>query len=373
MRILHVTKKYLDILAGDSIVVASLKKQQVANGHTVAVITSNCEAIINDKTIYKFGLKDTASGLDNITPKRLLSLFMLVFKAFKVLRVERPDIIHTHSIDMAFAVSFAARFYRIPIVHTFHIVTFNDKQQVAIRRKSELLFLRGTKPHKIFLLNPLDIKDFERIGFPNVVFIPNGVNLEDWQIKARPKGKNMFRFITVGRLEQQKGLRFLIAAAAALHELGTNFEIQIIGEGSLRTQLEQQIKSQHLDKQVHLLGTRKQHQLRKLYTSADCFILPSLWEAFPIVLLEAWAAGLPAVVTKVGAVQYVAKGSALLVDHGDTKALATSMSKIMTDTSYRQSLVRKAAAAAKKYQWKNVNKAIEAEYGQAITSNRGSL
>ncbi len=362
MKIMHITKKYLDILAGDSIVVANLQKQQEARGHSVVILTSKCDTIVDGKGVYNFGLKDTANGLDSITLKRLTSLCMLMFKAFTLLRVERPDVIHTHSIDMAFAVSLAAHFYRIPIVHTFHIVTFNDPQQAFIRRKSELLFLRGARPDKILILNPIDIKDFRKAGFSNIVFIPNGVNIEDWRIAKNTVHKKKFTFITVGRLEQQKGLNYLIDVAATLRKEGANFEVLVVGEGSLRQRLENQVKVLDLGSHVRFLGLRRPMQLRKLYATSDCFVLSSLWEAFPLVLLEAWAACLPVIATKVGAVTQIAKDAAILIDSGDTNALKKAMNMVMNDTTYRQLLKRKSSVTAKQYRWENVNRAIEAEY-----------
>ena len=79
MKIMHVLKKYPRALGGDAVVVANLQKQQEAAGHQTAIVTSNCDEIINGKHIYKCGLKDTPTGLDKITPKRLLSLISLFF------------------------------------------------------------------------------------------------------------------------------------------------------------------------------------------------------------------------------------------------------------------------------------------------------
>jgi len=135
MNILHVCKKYPLALGGDAVVVANLQKQQQAAAHQVAIVTSNCDEIQCGAHIYKLGLKDTPAGLDVITLRRMASLLVLLFKMFVILPKERPDVIHTHSIDMAFFASFAARLYGIPIVHTFHIVTFYDATQPALRRR----------------------------------------------------------------------------------------------------------------------------------------------------------------------------------------------------------------------------------------------
>ena len=129
MKILHVVKKYPQALGGDAVVVANLQKHQEKNGHSVVIVTSRCDEIKDGENIYKFGLKDTPSALDQISIKRIISLIALFFRAFFIIAKERPNIIHTHSVDMAFFISFAARFFHVPIIHTFHIVTFYDSDR----------------------------------------------------------------------------------------------------------------------------------------------------------------------------------------------------------------------------------------------------
>src|ERR1700722_17611620 len=135
MKILHITKKYKNAFGGDAVVVGNLERQQLAQGHEIVVLTSNCDEIIEDERHYKFGLLDTPAALDNISLRRLASLCALFIKTFDVIRKERPDVVHTHSIDMAFIASFATRWFKVPIVHTFHILTFTDPHHGALRRK----------------------------------------------------------------------------------------------------------------------------------------------------------------------------------------------------------------------------------------------
>ncbi|HVQ44325.1 MAG TPA: glycosyltransferase family 4 protein [Candidatus Saccharimonadia bacterium] len=181
MNILHVCKKYPDALGGDAVVVSNLRRQQQAAGHDVAVVTSNCNEILKGRHIYKIGMKDTPASLDSITPKRLVSLVILSLGMFGILRRERPDVIHTHSIDMAFFVSFAARLYGIPMVHTFHIVTFYDATQSALRRKSELWLARAAHLRSATAPNSYDVAKLQAAGLVQTVLLPNGVDLAFWR------------------------------------------------------------------------------------------------------------------------------------------------------------------------------------------------
>ena len=80
MKILHITKKYTNALGGDAVVVSNLERQQLAQGHEIVVLTSNCDEIIDDERHYKFGLLDTSAALDNISLRRLASLGALFFQ-----------------------------------------------------------------------------------------------------------------------------------------------------------------------------------------------------------------------------------------------------------------------------------------------------
>ena len=205
MKIMHVCKKYPGAMGGDAIVVANLQKQQEKAGHTVAIVTSNCDDIKKGRHIYKIGFKDTPSGLDAITPRRLLSLLVLAVRMFGILRAERPDVIHTHSVDMAFFVSFAARFYHIPVVHTFHIVTFYDPSQSVLRRKSELWLAKKAGLRCATAPNSYDVRMLQKAGLEKTILLPNGVDISYLDIGGRASPSETFTFISVGRLEPQKG------------------------------------------------------------------------------------------------------------------------------------------------------------------------
>lgn len=363
MKILHLTKKYPDALGGDAIVVANLEAQARKSGHDVVILTSNCPEIKKAPNVHTFGLSDTPAGLDNITPRRLLSLLHLFVKSFGFLRHERPDVVHTHSIDMAFCMSLAARLHRIPLVHTFHIVTFNNADQSALRRKTELFFLRGTAPKRVLVLNPGDIADFEARGFTNVQFVPNGVNLEDWKVTRLPKAKK-FTFIDVCRLEEQKGLPYLLDASAELKGRGHDFAVQVAGDGSQREILEDRIRELNLQNTVYLLGRKTPGELKELYARAHAFVLPSLWEAFPLTILEAWAARLAVIATAVGfASQKRGSDELLVVEPKDVQGLADAMESLLTDQRKADKLAERGYQAAHDhYTWERVSHTVTGIY-----------
>jgi glycosyltransferase involved in cell wall biosynthesis len=363
MKVLHVTKKYPHALGGDAVVVANLQKQQTAAGHVATIVTSNCSEIEDDRHIYKVGLRDTPRGLDNITIRRIVSLVVLFFQMFTILHKERPDIIHTHSVDMAFFVSFAAKWYHIPIVHTFHIVTFYDETQPRLRRKSELWLAKKTGSYRVTAPNTFDVKKLQAAGLGQTVLLPNGVDLTIWKPRGYTEKNRKATFVAVGRLEDQKGYRYLIKAAALLAKTSP-LEIIIVGIGSQKKALKELAQNLGVQHHITFAGQKSPHEILSLLTKAHAAVFPSLYETTPLTLLETWAAGTPAIATPVGILRDVPVNfkAAHIVPAKDHHALASAMQRLIKDRKLREATARAGHAEAKKYAWPVVAQSLEIIY-----------
>ena len=98
-------------------------------------------------------------------------------------------------------------------------------------------------------------------------------------------------YIHVGRFNEAKNHAFLLRVFQKIHEKQNDSILILVGDGSLREKIEDQIKSLHLDEAVRILGNRT--DIPELLQAADVFLFPSLWEGLGIVAIEAQAAGLP--------------------------------------------------------------------------------
>lgn len=94
----------------------------------------------------------------------------------------------------------------------------------------------------------------------------------------------------VGYMSEEKNQRFIIAIAESLKQKIDNFKVLLIGDGTLRPELEQEVRSKSLSKNVIFLGRR--NDVAKLYSAMDAFIFPSKFEGFGLALVEAQASGL---------------------------------------------------------------------------------
>jgi glycosyltransferase involved in cell wall biosynthesis len=130
----------------------------------------------------------------------------------------------------------------------------------------------------------------------------------------------------IGNLLPVKGLDVLIEAFGRLARQGVEFTGILIGQGPLRSRLENQVLRLGLQGRVKLLGPRPHDQLPDWYRAADLFVLPSHSEGVPVVLLEAAACGTPFVASRVGGIPEIAHlGASRLVPAGDAAALAEAI------------------------------------------------
>jgi glycosyltransferase involved in cell wall biosynthesis len=366
---MHVCKKYPDALGGDATVVAHLERMQRASANEVVILTTNCQEVLNGASIYKVGLGTKASSLDRITLRRLISLCALLYRSFRILKTEKPDIIHTHSPDMLLAVSFAARHYGVPIVHTCHVVTFNDLRQSFVRRKSELSLIKWARPRIVTAPNPFYVEDLKCAGISHVSVLPNGVDMDLWQCDRTAAADGEFTFVGVGRLERQKGFEYLLKATALLKREAVRFRVVVVGEGSERDGLVALAQRLGISGVVAFLGKLDQPSVKQVYAESDAMVISSLWESTPLTLLEAWACRLPVISTSTGMLQQSIglKAGAYVVPPEDDVALAEAMHRVMADTDLATLMAERGYdEVAGKYTWVSVNEVAERVYEEAL-------
>lgn len=178
------------------------------------------------------------------------------------------------------------------------------------------------------------LRDVLRPG--QVALIDNGVPLTE---PARPDTPGRVpRVLYVGLLTPRKGVLDLLAASAILQERGVDHEMWLVGgtpdEGPAA---EAEVRA-GLTGTERLLGRRPPEQMPEMYAQVDLFCLPSWYEAMPLVVLEAMAAGLPVVASDVGDVgRAVADGeTGIVVPPRDPVALADGLQPLLEDGALRQ-------------------------------------
>jgi glycosyltransferase involved in cell wall biosynthesis len=153
--------------------------------------------------------------------------------------------------------------------------------------------------------------------------------------------------LSVGRLNYQKSFQYLIKAMPMVLQQIPNVKLIIVGEGEQLAYLNQLSKSLGLSESVIFTGAIDSTEIPNAYSAADVFVLPSLFESFGIVLIEAQAAGKPVIGTRVGGVPeaLVDGETGFLVEPGDPKPLGAAIIRVLSD----ENLARKMGEKGKKF------------------------
>jgi len=373
MRILHISKKYPDAIGGDAHVVRSLELHQESAGHDVIILTADTREVRRKRNVRVFGIHDTAAHLDRITPKRMISLACFLFTSIRVMAAEKPAIIHTHSAELGFFASFPARLLGIPVIQTCHGICFNDKSFSPLKRGVEAFLLKYGIFECITTVDGSSVPAFSKLGISRVRYVPNGVDSALFKVHRNESPRPQMQFLCVGRLEHQKGLDILIAAASVLKKERDDFLINIVGDGSLREDLARQISAGSLDRCVQLLGSVPRDELVRQYASSNAFVLPSRWEGMPLTLLEAWSVGLPVIVTKVGGIPEICRDreNALVIPPGDPSQLCRAMRLLMDHPDLGKRIGSEGNRIAREqYSWDRIADSYHLLYLEAIQRNR---
>ncbi|MEW6510662.1 MAG: glycosyltransferase family 4 protein [Bacteroidota bacterium] len=284
--------------------------------------------------------------MTNIPSPRALLACRDTFRKF------RPDIVHTHGGTAGVTGRIAAKFWTKAIcVHTYHGHHYLHIPNLLKRRifaLSEAALLRYTD--RLICVARPDVDTGAKAGIVDpsmTIVIYNGIDLTAFRGRRSRRRKGEKVIGTVGRLHPQKGHRVLIAAAAELLRSVPKVKFLIIGEGELRGELEAYATELGIADHIIFMGART--DVVPLLGTMDIFVLPSLWEGHPLVLMEAMAAGLPIVASAVdGVTEIVRDGKdALLVPPGDPLRLAGAIQRLLTSASLRQRLGSKGREVAR--------------------------
>ena len=277
----------------------------------------------------------------------------ILFKSFALMKKEKIDVLHCQG----FLSSFLG-FCLSEITGTPYITTV---QRLEGKKNYLKNFIYRHAAVCIGASSAVG-KYFKEIGCKDVEVIPNGVDLKKFEGLSRRKSRRRlgldgeFAIMTVARLEKVKGINYLIEAMLRLNLNGERFSLLIIGEGSERKNLESLVEKLNLKEKVKFLGEIPNEKVPEYLAAADCFILPSLREGFGIVILEAQAAGVPVIGTKVGGILDLIEDGAtgLLVAPGNASQIQEAVIKIQSEPKLSKILIENAKENLIKYDWQNI-------------------
>jgi len=173
-----------------------------------------------------------------------------------------------------------------------------------------------------------------------------GVDASVFQATPRAVSAAVPQLVSIGRLTPAKGQVLLIQACAQLRDRGVPFHLTMVGDGPDRGRVEAEIAKLHLQSQVSLTGSLTQEGVRAELARSDAFVLPSLAEGIPVVLMEAMASYVPCISTPVNGIpELIEHGhTGLLATPGDVDSLVTQLTLLCTNAELRQRMALAAYA-----------------------------
>ena len=234
----------------------------------------------------------------------------------KYLINSKPDIVHTHLGHADILGIWSAKNIEAKVFCTMHNIYFKKNfLDVVFFEIYKLLFLRVVKNgHIISISKSVENHVLNKLRIPKnrSHLLANAIPLKPPPEKKENSEKVNVLF--VGRLEKQKSLETLLRAVKYLKtkKLKKEFNLIIVGDGKLRNKLEHLTKELLIDNIVRFDGEQK--NVDSYYKQADIFVLPSIWEGFGIVILEAFSAKLAVIASNV-------EGPAELISHNENGLL----------------------------------------------------
>ena len=321
-----------------------------AQGWQVDILTTDSAV---QEAVKQYGLGVITLDVIRRKIRPLWDLAGLV-RLWDFLRREHYAIVHTHTSKAGFVGRLAARLAGVPvIVHTAHGFAFHERTRPWVR----LFYSTLERIASRWCDRIVSVSEFHRLWAlelgichaPKILAIPNGI-----AALASPQAapvdlrrelgvrEDELLILSMARLAPDKGLEYLIEAAALLQRSERRFRIAIAGDGEVRVQLEKLAFNLGVSDRVQFLGFRE--DVPDLLAACDLVVLPSLREGLSIALLEAMAAAKPIVATSIGSHRELASQAeiAQLVPPADAPALCEAILRVSQNPALMARLGAKA-------------------------------
>jgi glycosyltransferase involved in cell wall biosynthesis len=280
--------------------------------------------------------------------------FRMYYRLHRVLRVYRPDIIHTHLGVLRYALPSLLLFRRTSMfVHTVNNVAEREVEPKA-RWIQRYAFKHGVLPVAVAEEVAMSLERLYGIQRCNVIWncVPTILYASpphirgEWRVREG-FGDDDVLFVCVARFAPQKNHALLLEAFARGPASDPKAHLVLVGTGVLQGRLEEQAKSLGLAGQVHFLGHRT--DIADVLGAMDVFVLSSDYEGTPLSVVEAMASGLPIVSTAAGGVPELVKcgKEGLIVPLGDVRGLSDFMTFLFKEREARRAMGMAAARRAR--------------------------
>jgi glycogen(starch) synthase len=398
-RVLMLSWEYPPVLVGGlGRHVHALATTLAAAGHEVTVVTRHATGTPLEE--YAEGVRILRAPEDpvtfpltteNLLPWTMAFNHTLTRTALRAARTGCYDVVHAHDWLVTHAAVTLRDHLDVPLVATIHATEAGRHQGWLPHEHNRTIHgvERWLAREAVRVVVCSDYMKWEvgrLLDLPaeRTDVVHNGVDVLRWHARPRAVAAARHRFAGTdaplvsyaGRLVYEKGVQHLIAALPRLREHHPELRIVIAGDGPYRAELEGAAAALGLDGAVTFAGFLGGHDLTALMGASDCYVVPSIYEPFGMVALEAAAVGTPVAVADTG-------GLAEIVEHGvtgvkfgaqDPAALADAVSALLGDREHARTMARRARRRVREdFNWPAIAARTAAVYDAARAQDDGRV
>mgnify|MGYP002738576662 CR=1 FL=1 len=395
MRVLILSWEYPPhIVGGLGRHVAALARELAAEGHHVHVVTrgrpgdsAEADGWVDGVHVVRVPEAPPAIPFEDLIPWVLSFNNRVTAAAGRLLRDHPIDVIHAHDWLVTYAAAALKEIWEIPVVATIHATEYGRHQGWLPGPMNRLIhqveWWLTYEARRVITCSRYmrdQVEDIFELPPANIDVVPNGVDLADFEVadeQARTfrasvtsPGTRMVLF--AGRLEYEKGVQTVLDALRQVQQQVGPTCLFVAGVGTYSEVLRRRVSELGLEADVRFTGFLEDQELRLHYAAADVAVVPSIYEPFGLVAVEAMACGTPVIVADTGGLrEIVTEGSGLTVPPEDAQALATALIDVLTDRELARTLVDGGRQLVDhRYDWSRVAHRTVSIYRRACEQER---
>ena len=296
-----------------------------------------------------------------------------IFKGFRKLIHEgwKPDIIHAHVYSAGVPAIIIGKLYKIPVVITEHWSGF---PRHMLGKFGTLKARFSMNRAKIILPVSKDLENaIKSYGIKNKFkIVPNVVNTKIFYPLSQKTNNKIKKMLFVALFLPIKGIPYLFQSLVQLRQKRQDFVLDVVGDGPNREEYKKLSKELGLEGIVKFHGLKTKLEIAEFMRNSDFFVLPSLWENLPCVLIEAMASGLSVIASNVGGISEILnKENGILIQPKDIVGLSKAINYMLDH--YKDYSSEKISQYAKEnFSYEAVGEKIDKIYKEAIYENNTS-
>lgn len=352
MRVLHVIESLGR--GGAEQLLATLLPELERQGVAVGVLVRDCPMDLAPQ-IEAYGI-----GVTRLAPRNRWNLIGMAREIARHAQCKKADVVHAHLYFPAVTTALmkVLRLCTLPTCVTFHNLAYAGANQSGIKLTGRRLLARVLYRAGIdafFGVSAAVARHYENnLGLRKVTVIPNPVDFTVIKETAAMESTTAADLVLAGRMVREKGHSDFLEALSQLAKQGSHPSVIIAGDGPLREAIESQAEDLGLRPQITFTGALAHKDLLRVIGSAKIAVIPSRFEGFGLVALEAMALGRAIIASDAGGLPEVVGDTAVVVQAGEPSSLAEAISALLSDPERQNEMGKRAAIRAMDFDLRHV-------------------